>query len=100
MHLSALTLMAGQAAEAMRHGGDPATWPAVGLAAVAAGGSWLSIFYTNRRAKRNGVKPGESLTCRKHGEDLASLIEFKDMTKESIREMKDDIRQIRDAVVK
>ncbi len=107
MILSALMLMAGQAAQAAGQTNAPATWPAVGMATVAAAGSWLSIIYTNRKAKKTGVPPGMGATCGAHGKaieeqgkTLASLAEFRDMTKENIREMKDDIREIRNAVVK
>jgi len=73
----------------------------------------VEVIISKVRTKRNGgniqvkvekleqrPKPGDGSTCREHGEALASLVEFKDTTKENIREIKDDIRQIRDAVVK
>jgi len=83
------------------------TWPAVGMALIANVGTWLVILkrYSKRVTPNPGpihsvIKPGEGPTCREHGETLATLVEFKDTTKDALKEIKDDIRQIREAVVK
>ena len=92
MPIPMLMLTAQAVSEAIRHG-DPVTWPAVGLAAVAAVGSWLSIVFNNRKWKAsvNGgakstpvEKPGMGDTCREHGEAIASLIEFKGNTEKTL----------------
>jgi len=76
--------MFGPAVQAAQEAIQQATrpdWPAVGMATVAAMGSWLAIIYGR---KKNGGKPGTSDTCRKHGEDIASLKEFKGNTESSL----------------
>ena len=52
------------------------------------------------RSGMRGPEPGEGETCKKHGEAISALIEFKDNTKLSIEQIQADVRQIRDAVVK
>jgi len=88
MLLPMIMLTAQAASEAIRHG-DPVTWPAVGLAGVAAVGSWLSIIFNNRKWKASGncatkstpaEKPGTGKKCQEHGEAISGLVEFKDNT--------------------
>jgi len=103
-------LAAQTASEAIKQGapsGQAVTWTAVAMAIVANVGTWLVILKRNTKKVtpnpgpiHSVIKPGEGLTCREHGETLASLIEFRDTTKDALKEIKDDIRQIREAVVK
>jgi len=92
MLLPMLMLTAQAASEAIRHG-DPVTWPAVGLAGVAAVGSWLSIIFNNRKWKASGncatksipvEKPGTGKKCQEHGEAIAGLVQFKETTSEAL----------------
>lgn len=87
--------LARAAQEVLRHS-DPVTWPAVGLAAVAAAGSWLSIVYGRRRARwaNNGPKPGESETCREHGEAIATLTKGQETTETSLLRIERKVDQI------
>jgi len=82
-----LSMLTQAAVEAVRS--DPVTWPVVGLATVAAVGSWLSIIYANRKLKSigNGTsnstpveKPGMGETCREHEKAISILVESKKST--------------------
>lgn len=89
MPIPMLMLTAQAVSEAIRHG-DPVTWPAVGLAAVAAVGSWLSIIYGTRMAKKNNgknPKPGEGRICGEHGEAIIGLKQSDDEIKETLLRM-------------
>jgi hypothetical protein len=76
------------ASDAIRQFGTPVTWPYVGLAAVAAVGSWLAVIFNNRKLKASGnskgSRPGEGKTCREHGEAISKFDEFRINAKESL----------------
>jgi len=58
------------------------TWPAVGMALIANVGTWLVILKRNSKKTTSnpGSNPGESKTCREHGEAISGLVEFKENT--------------------
>jgi len=53
-----------------------------------------------RNGKRNNIKPGEAKECRERGEKIAVLETKQTNLEKDIEEIKDDIKEIKRAVVK
>jgi len=83
---------------------EPITWAAVGMAAVSNMAVWLVIV----REKRNGgkrssdrtLKPGEAVECQRRGVKIAVMETKQSGYEENIKEIKRDIRSIKEAVKK
>jgi len=83
---------------------EPVTWAAVGMAAVSNMATWLMIIKTKNETKKNaennGTRPGMAKICRDRGEKIAILETRQIRLEQDIREIKDDIKEIKGAVLK
>jgi hypothetical protein len=83
---------------------EPVTWAAVGMAAVSNMATWLMILKGKNEAKRNaennGSKPGSAKICQQRGEKIAILETRQIRFEQDIKEIKEDIKEIKGAVVK
>ena len=84
---------------------DPVTWTAVGMAAVANMGTWLMIIKSKNGQKKNpgnnpGPTPGSAKVCIERGEKMAKMENEQQHFKEDIEEIKNDLKDIKRAVVK
>ena len=73
-------LEAGQvAAEAAKQGSITIAIPTAFISSIVTllGREALAFFVGKRKRNGNGAKPGAGETCREHGEDIATLMQFK-----------------------
>lgn len=75
------------------------------MAIIANMGTWLVIVKEKNSHKKNtvnnpGPKPGEAKICQERGETIAVLKTKQNGLEEDIHEIKEDIKEIKRAVVK
>ena len=78
---------------------EPITWAAVGMAAVSNMATWLVIIKGRREnGKGNGQRPGTARVCVERGEKIAVMKNRQDNFEEDVREIKQDVKDIKQAV--
>lgn len=79
---------------------DPVTWAAVGMAAVSNMAAWLVILKGKRNNNNSkGPKPGFAGVCIERGEKIVKMETKQNNFEKDIGEIKDDIKDIKKAVV-
>jgi hypothetical protein len=83
---------------------EPVTWAAVGMAAVSNMATWLMIIKGKNGKKmpngENGKLPGTAKICRERGEKLAVMETKQSQLEADIREIKEDLKEIKRILLK
>jgi len=83
---------------------EPVTWAAVGMAAVSNMATWLMIIKGKNGKKlangENGKSPGTAKICRERGEKLAVMETKQSQLEADIREIKEDLKEIKRILLK
>jgi len=83
---------------------EPVTWAAVGMAAVSNMATWLMIIKGKNEKKaangENGKSPGTAKICRERGEKLAVMETKQSQLEADIREIKEDLKEIKRILLK
>jgi len=90
-------LEAGQvAAEAAKQGSITIAIPTAFISSIVTllGREALAFFVGKRKRNGNGAKPGAGETCRKHGEDIAMLVEFKGNADDALKRIEGKVDRL------